>query len=504
MKFTRREFLKTAFVSAASLGLGRSTLPGRSQIKSDSPNVILLVFDSLSARHLSLLGYPRLTTPHLQKFAETATVYHHHYAAGNFTTPSTASLLTGAYPWTHRAIQQSGLIDRDRTNQNLFASLNSSYQRVAFAQNVWADLFLYQFKNSIDIHLKSTAFSLENGMRYNNALGESDSLASFRAFDDFLEQDYGLPGSLYFSLYDKLKSYLAQKMRPTTLAEEYPRGIPTFMKYKLYFLLNDVFNGVKNEIMGLQQPFVGYFHFWTPHEPYTPNRQFVGLFNDDWIPAPKPMHPFGGHIPEEQLHALRRQYDEYVANLDAEFGNFYESLMDAGILENSYVIVTADHGQYFERGVHGHGTPLLYDPVINVPLIISAPGQTVRRDVYSATSCVDVLPTILKITASDQPAYSEGTLLPGFIENEAERPVFAMEAKLNSAFGPLKIGTFAMIQGDYKLIWYRGYAGSDDTYELYNIKSDPEELDDLSASDPHVLQQMAEQLKQKLVGTEHY
>lgn len=502
MKVTRREFLKTALISAA--GLWRSTLPVHPPIHSDAPNVILLVFDSFSARHLSLLGYPRLTTPNLQEFAEKATVYHRHYAGGNFTSPSTASLLTGVYPWTHRAIQQGGLIDRDRVAHNLFSALESTYTKVAFAQNVWGDLFLQQFKPSIDIHLKSTAFSLENDIRYNDAFGESDALASFRAFDDFLEQDYGLPGSLYFSLFDKIRSYLAKAMRPAALSEEYPLGIPTFLKYKLYFLLKDVFQGVMNEILALQQPFVGYFHFWTPHEPYTPERRFLNLFHDDWIPPSKPAHPWGAHLPEQELHTFRREYDQYVANLDAEFGVFYRALRNAGILENSYVLVTADHGQYFERGVHGHGTPLLYDPVIHIPLIISAPGQTARQDVYSVTSCVDVLPTILKMTGADQPAYLEGTPLPGFGDDHEDKPVFAVEARTNSSFGPLSVGTFTMIHGDYKLIWYRGYAGYEDMYELYNLKTDPEELDDLSSSHPGLAQQMAAQLSKKLAESDLY
>jgi membrane-anchored protein YejM (alkaline phosphatase superfamily) len=343
MKITRREFLKTALVSAGSLL--QPTLPGRLNRNQDAPNVIVLVFDSLSARHLSLLGYPRLTTTNLEKFAETATVYHRHYSAGNFTSPGAASLFTGTYPWTHRAFQQSGLIARELCGQNLFRLVDDSYQKVAFAQNVWADLFLQQFHTSIDIHLKSTAFSIENELHYNGPLGQTDSLATFRAYDDFLEQDYGLPGSLYFSLFDKLKTYTEKEIRFSGLAEEYPRGIPNFAKYKLYFLLEDVFNGVRDEIVGLQKPFVGYFHFWTPHSPYAPNREFVGLFNDNWAPPAKPFHPLDGCASEEHLRQLRREYDEYVANLDAEFGRFYQSLKDAGVLENSYIIVTSDHGE---------------------------------------------------------------------------------------------------------------------------------------------------------------
>jgi arylsulfatase A-like enzyme len=498
MKITRRDFLKTAFWSVAGL-LGSSFPRSLSGLVNNAPNVIILVFDSLSARHLSFLGYPRATTPNLTRFAEKATVYHRHYAAGNFTSPGTASLLTGMYPWTHRAFEQAGLVSRKLADQNLFGLVDRSYQKAAFAQNLWADLFLFQFQHQIDVHLKSTSYSLANDLRYNDALWQKDSLTTFRAYEDFLEQDFGVPGSLYFSFLDKVKSYLRSEFNFTELKEDYPRGIPNFVKYKLSFVLEQVFEGMEQEIARLQNPFVGYFHFWPPHEPYSPNRRFIGMFDDDWVPAPKPFHPLASRVPEAELNRSRRQYDEYIANVDESFGQLYDRLQRAGFLENSYLMVTADHGQFFERGVNGHVTPLLYDPVLHVPLIVSTPGQSQRRDVYSPTSCVDLVPTILKITGSSLLPGLEGNLLPGFGgDDPSERAVFAMEAKKNPSFQPITTATLAMIKGVYKLIWYIGYMGYHNVYELYNLKSDPEELTDLSKSHPEILLPMAEELTASL------
>ncbi len=498
MKFTRRDFLKTAFWSVASL-LGSSFRPRLSGLVNKAPNVIILVFDTLSARHLSLQGYQRSTTPNLIRFAEKANVYHRHYAAGNFTSPGTASLLTGVYPWTHRAFEQGGLISRKLADRNLFRLLDRSYQRAAFAQNLWADLFLYQFEQHIDVHVKSTAFSLENTIRYNTELWKRDPLVAFRAYEDFLEQDFGVPGSLYFSFFDKLKSYLVNEYGFTKLKQEYPRGIPNFVKYKLYFLLEQVFEGITQEIVRLQSPFVGYFHFWPPHEPYFPNRRFIGVFDDGWSPASKPSHFLSLQTPDEELNQSRREYDEYIANVDENFGQLYDHLQATGVLDNSYLIVTSDHGQLFERGVNGHVTALLYDPIIHVPLIISAPGQSERQDIHSPTSCVDLVPTLLKITGASAPNWLEGNLLPGFGgDGTGERSIFAVEAKKNSSFEPLTKATFAMIKGDYKLIWYVGYTGYDDVYELYNLKTDPEELRDLSQSHIEILSPMTDELRVKL------
>ena len=504
MKLTRREFLKSASLYALG-SLGTLAQPGRKRRKAaanDRPNIIILLFDALSARNMSLYGYPRQTTPHIARFAERATVYHRHYAAGNFTSPSTASLLTGTYPWTHRAFQQAGLIRRTLADHNLFQLLDGAYERVAFTQNIWVDLFLYQFRQSLDVHVKSTAYSLDEYIRYNDGVWQNDPLIAFRSHEDFLEQDFGIPGSLYFSLADKVRSYLAHKFDFRELRDEYPRGIPNFSKYKAYFMLEQVFEGVAQELIRLREPFAGYFHLWPPHEPYLPNRHFIGLFDDGWSPVRKPPHTLSNELPEQTLDSSRREYDEFVSHVDHEFGQLYDRLQTAGLLENSYLIVTSDHGEMFERGVRGHVTPLLYDPVIHVPLLISAPGQSARRDIHSLTSCVDLVPTLLNFTANPAPDWLEGTLLPGFGGEENAHPVFTVEAKKNPAASPLTQATFAMLEGDYKLILYFGYPGYEDVCELYNLREDPEELNDLGRSRSVILDDMKSHLQFRLAHSD--
>src|SRR5512144_1796135 len=98
----RRDFLKLAGMLPVSLAAPRWT---RRLPEVGAPgNVIVVVFDAWTAFNVSLYGYPRQTMPNLERLAQRAIVYHDHYAGGNFTTPGTASLLTGTYPWSHRAI----------------------------------------------------------------------------------------------------------------------------------------------------------------------------------------------------------------------------------------------------------------------------------------------------------------------------------------------------------------------------------------------------------------
>ena len=198
----------------------------------------------------------------------------------------------------------------------------------------------------------------------------------------------------------------------------------------------------------------------------------------------------------------RRQfYDEYIANVDAEFGRLLDFLKRKGILEKSYFIVTSDHGQLFERGVVGHATPLLYDPVVRVPLLISAPGQTIRQDVYAPTCSVDLLPSLTHLISGQIPEWCQGTLLP-FLggEETMDRPIFSMDAKFNPAFSALLHASFAMRKGSYKLIYYKGYSGYDgkDAFELYDVEDDPEELNDLYSEKSSVADSLREELLTKI------
>jgi arylsulfatase A-like enzyme len=125
---------------------------------------------------------------------------------------------------------------------------------------------------------------------------------------------------------------------------------------------------------------------------------------------------------------------------------------------------------------------MLYDPIVRVPLLISAPGQQSRQDVNTPTSSTDILPTLVHLSGGSAPAWSEGEILPGLGgQEDPERSIYMMDCKTDPAYLPLKRASFAMRKGLHKLILYRGYSQYDaqDAFELYDIDNDPEELNDL-------------------------
>ena len=283
---------------------------------------------------------------------------------------------------------------------------------------------------------------------------------------------------------------------------DYPRGVPEVEGYVTPYLNEEVYKGVGQEILKLasqDMPFFAYFHLFSPHSPYKPRTNFRKLFDDNFKPVEKPIHPLGSSESEERLLAKRTTYDQQIAQVDFEFGNLIADLDAHGVLDNSYVIATSDHGEMFERGFDGHGGPLMYEPNIRIPLMVHAPGQSSQVDVNQYTSNVDVLPTLLSLTGKQIPQELDGRVLPelgGTVDST--RPIFSMFSAENPAFSPLKRAAISMRRGDHKLIAYLGYEPLDGVFELYNLADDPQELADVAGKDTSTLNSMKDEFLQHL------
>jgi len=283
--------------------------------------------------------------------------------------------------------------------------------------------------------------------------------------------------------------------------ELFPRGVPKIGQYT-YFLLEDSIDFLINQFGKTPRPFFGYFHFLPPHKPYSPPREFTELFYDDDLKLPrKPEHIFSqGHNYEESF-TERRFYDQNIRYVDAEFARLFEHMEYSGLLENTWLIFTSDHGEMFERGIIAHGAESLHEPVIKIPLLIFEPGQTSRRDIFTPTSCIDVLPTLLHVTDHEIPSWIEGEILPPFRSSklDTERSVFSVLGENETE--PLNEASVAMIKGQYKLHAYFGWKKilPDETlYELYDLKNDPEELNNLYSVEDPVSQELQNELDEKL------
>jgi arylsulfatase A-like enzyme len=155
----------------------------------------------------------------------------------------------------------------------------------------------------------------------------------------------------------------------------------------------------------------------------------------------------------------------------------------------------------FERGIFGHMTPLLHQPLVHIPLVIFEPGQKIREDIYEKTSAVDILPTLLHLSGKSIPSWAEGQLLPPYGPTIKDRSVFALEAKKNQRFKPLTTAGAMIIKDKFKLTYYwgyRSYTGKHPQSELFNIDSDPEELNEISEEYPDITEALVEEVMEKI------
>jgi len=498
----RREFLKLSAVLPPSIYFARSSRnPGRFIQNPAAENVLIVVFDALSAENISLYGYRRETMPNLARIAERATVYHNHHAGGNYTTPGTATLLTGSYPWTHRAVKMGHEVIGERERKNIFSAFDQ-YYRIAYAHNSFADVFLRQFSASLDLHKPQLDLYLNNELALDRFFENDYDLASVAWERSVKRNESGYSYSLFFSsLYEE---YSQGKIKD--LSDIFPKGIPHTGSDN-YFLLEQGIDWLMSQVSQIPQPFLGYFHFLPPHAPYSPRRDYDGTFRDDGVGylIEKPKSIFGGreNVNLRLQSRERRSYDEYILYADGELGRLYDFLDASGLLENTWLVFTSDHGEMMERGIYKHITPVMYESLLHIPLLIIEPGQERRKDVYSLTSAVDVLPTLLKVTGQELPDWVEGQVLPLFSDAspDPERSVYAVEAKLSEEGGPLFPVTAAVLKDGYKLVYFSGYEelGNAGSYlELFDLENDPEELNNLYDAKSSRSQELLKELMEKI------
>lgn len=487
--FDRREFLKLLLM----LPLAGKRSPTRITPNSllypaaqpDQPNILFFLFDTLSARNISLHGYPRETMPNLARFAEKANVYHQHHAGGNWTPSGTASLLTGTYPWTHRSMSIYSEVIESFADKNLFHITNPDYHTAAYTQNFLVETMLQQFKDQIDDLINMSEGGLYSS-RPDSDLFINDFGSGFWG-QNIAQGTWIFPASSPFlSILNETLYTIKYRRMQRELKDIYPDWISMVLP-GVHVFLDETISWLLDQIKNTPLPTMSYYHFFAPHHPYSPRAEFYHLFDDDFKPPEKPIHTFTDGSNYDFLLPERRAYDQFIANVDHDFNLVLELIDELGMMENTYIIFTSDHGESFERGVWKHTNRVLYEPLTHIPLLIHKPGQTTREDFFTPTSAVDVLPTICEITGKPIPEWIEGEVLPGFRTEpvDLQRPIFSVEAKENNKFGPLTIATVAMIKWPYKLIHYFGYEELPYHFELYNLEQDPEELNDLYPASPH-------------------
>lgn len=497
----RRDFLKLTGLFPMGLAAPRllQLLSAMGSAQAQGRNVIVVVFDAFSALDISLYGFERQTTPNLARLAERAVVYHNHYAGCNYTTSGTASLLTGTLPWTHRALRPKDLVAPPFVTRSLFGAFQD-YYRIAYTHNGWANILLEQAQSELSELVPWKKLFLGSYDSFIHSLFANDDDTATVSWTRNVDiKEYGFAYSLFLShLYDPL-----QERQHAQLLKLFPRGLPSTGDVGSQFVLETATEWIGERVARLPRPFIGYFHLLPPHGPYNTTLEFYDRFKKDGFhPQPKPEDVFSEGTSYDLLQKRRTEYDEFILYVDHEFGRFYAELESAGLLENTWVVLTSDHGEMFERGISAHSTDALYQPVIRIPLMIWEPGRQSRMDIQDPTSAVDVLPTLAHVTGHPLPDWTEGVVLPPYSDAAyaPDRSIYVVRAARNPPTERLSRASISLVKGRYKLLDFFGYEdkGFQELVKLFDLQADPEEMNDLSLALPDVTSGMLAELKARL------
>jgi arylsulfatase A-like enzyme len=410
-----------------------------------SPNIILVVLDTVGASHLSLYGYERDTTPYLRKLAQQATLYRHSYSAGDMTLPSHTSMFTGLYPSQHGA----------------HYSLDAPVGRPMVQSQV-------TLAEILSAHGYKTMAVVANGGYLTTTFGFDQGFATY---------DQRLPAAPLRSS----PSYVLKSVILKTAVRLFPETDLCYRSRTAQDINESVFS-LLEETKRNEQPLFLFVNYMDAHYPYLPpspfDRMFPGnnekftdaRFGTIWEKTMLRNQP----VPREDQSHLISQYDGGIAYIDSRLAALVEHIKQRNLYDNSILIITSDHGEAFgERNLLDHGGMSVYQDQVSVPLLIKYPHQTTPEIVDANVSGVDLFPTILDVLGFAVPKSAQGQSLRR-IKHGEERMVFCESFPGGRALktNPARFSAThqAILKGPYKLIRH-----SDGKRELYDLSKDPGE-----------------------------
>lgn len=421
------------------------TPPPRPSAEGAKPNVVLVTIDTVSAKRTSIYGYDRQTTPNLQKLADESVVFERFHSNFNVTGLALPSF--------------NGYLSTETPDVTLAEALKENgYPHRGFF-SFWApELFFIEGMGDFELTrgaMTGSTYRLLNKVLPQHQLTWWAGLAT----EEFE----------YFNPYSH--HYHDDIFRKT---EHYPPQVSLDQGL-------DYLNAHKEG-----GNFV-WIHLWPPHFPYVPDPDTEGMFG----PVTRAQEPFINSAYDVELDSyvegLGNLYDQNLYSVDRQFGKFLNRFKELGFFENSILIVSADHGESFERGYLGHAGWPVMEAITHVPLIIHRPEEKKQSTrVETLAQQLDVAPTILDLLNLPIPQSMKGESLKPYIENPklmSERYKISISVMAHSGAG----GQIAVYWKNYKLMFL---SNDNSVFRLYDLVRDPEAVTDIASDHPDIVKDL--------------
>lgn len=447
-----------------------TTVEDKKEATAQAPNIIYILVDDMGYGDLSCYGQSILSTPHIDALAASGMRFTQHYAGATVCAPSRAALLTGKHPGhiSVRGNKPDGQLLRPEETTLAEVLKEQGYETAIIGK--WGVG-----------HPPPPDDPLRNG--FDHAYGYINMWHAHNFYPEFLYrngQKHPLPGNITDDQYD----YAADMPEGTGVASKKST-------YVLYEFEKDALNFIDSH---KEDPFFLYLALNMPHA----NNE-AGYFTGDGMEVPG-----YGKFADTDWPQPEKGFAQMMHLIDESVGKIKQHIIGLGLEENTLIVFASDNGPHQEGGHQAEffdsngpyrGTKRdLYEGGIRVPMIASWPGRIPSGSTSAHISAFwDVLPTFCELSGADIPAGIDGISFAPTLFSKGEQKAHDF---LYWEFYELG-GRQAVRQGDWKYVKLNVRDQSKEIVtELYNLKEDPGEENNIGANHPEVIKSMERIMKE--------
>jgi len=438
------------------------------------PNIIIVLIDTLRADHLSCYGYPRRTSPSIDAIAEKSCLYERAISPAAWTPPAHASLFTGAYPSRHGVDRSHLVLDPDLIPLPELLR-GHGYRTFGVSSNYWLSRET-RFDRGFDEFVHSWQLVQTGGA--NAPLQRQQRRQDLGLGRAGLDRKGLLPAVGNFA--NKLFEKATKRLRVSFHA--YDDGA-----WRVNHIVRRWLPRWKRD----DRPFFAFVHYMEPHIRYAAPGRYHTMHVPGELAGARvqplnqdPWKFLAGRVEmsAEDFEILRGLYDGEISYVDHRIGQLYGMLRDEGLLDDTALILTSDHGENLgDHSLMDHAY-CLYDTLLQVPLIVHCPGVfTEGKRVGQQVQNLDIFPTILELAGvRDDGVWKQvqgSSLLNGAAEEgrvafaeylEPQPPLPVLRKRFPGFEGKQYDRTLRAVRTqDYKYVW-----ASDGQHELYDLSQD--------------------------------
>lgn len=453
------------------------------------PNIVLITCDHLREDFLGCSGHPIAQTPHIDLLSRIGMRFTQAYSPTPICIPSRATIMTGLEAHSHGIKEYKAGFELPVSETLPKQLRDAGYQtKLIGKSHMYPERCHYGFDQML---------LCEEGRRFGKAYGEN------RGYDDYEQwlTDQGYPGLAFAhgisnNEYAMSPWHLPDHLHPTEwIGQQTCREI----KHRDW-----------------TRPQFIWASFTAPHPPLTPLMRDLYIYDKDemlepyiggWTSDFSAYHDFNlynykDNHGKKQKDLAYRAFLALVTQVDRQINRIVGTLLEENLLSNTWIIFTSDHGDSLGDHYLWQKANFLKGacnvPLISIPLIDQEYQQKyLGEEWYPGTVCrapvglQDIMPTCLEIGKATCPELDGKSLIP-LLKKQQDK----VREVLFGEFGADEKRNFMVSDGSWKYIWYE----QDGKELLFNIKKDPNELENLSTHEHSMKKMPKERLLQILIG----